>query len=234
MKYYYKLVLKITAVGTGITGALGVLAYIYREKIKSFALNRLMSQAMSGDCAEIFNTQFKESKYQKLKMKFVTWNTKRLQEIPEIKNTLRNNKQLSKEEKTLLWRDLTLNGNLYSVFTQVLVNLYGSEIYKMIFLISSHLSARENNSESFEGLLNTQAIKDQLQKYIQEQVSDLFSEIELSRMYGLEEFKSLFQQIQNRLHCVSRVPDPVFEIAIVGIPDLSNSEFKEFMFYYCL
>lgn len=234
MKYYYKLVLKIIAVGTGITGALGVLAYIYREKIKSFALNRLMSQAMSGDCAEIFNTQFKEPKYQKLKMKFVTWNTKRLQEIPEIKNTLRNNKQLSKEEKTLLWRDLTLNGNLYSVFTQVLVNLYGSEIYKMIFLISSHLSARENNSESFEGLLNTQAIKDQLQKYIQGQVSDLFSEIELSRMYGLEEFKSLFQQIQNRLHCVSRVPNPVFEITIVGIPDLGNSEFKEFMFYYCL
>ena len=100
--------------------------------------------------------------YEKLQRKFTVWNKVSLPSVDLIRRNLRQ-KGLQGEAKRELWKELNVK-----VFTQMLVNIYSSEIFKMIFMISTHLVARKEqegeNCMSLVGLLDdlTSSLKEEM------------------------------------------------------------------------
>ena len=62
-----------------------------------------------------------------------------------------------------LWRQLNVK-----VFTQMLVNVYSSEIFKMIFMISTHLVARKE--QEYENCTKLVECLDELTSSIKEEM----------------------------------------------------------------
>jgi hypothetical protein len=90
------------------------------------------------------------------------WNKLSLPAVDRIRAQLRD-KALNSHEKQGLWRALALN-----VFTQLFVNMYSSEIFKLVFLISTHLAAKKDqDGENCELMLRA---VDRLNNSIQEEV----------------------------------------------------------------
>lgn len=85
-----------------------------------------------------------------------------LPSVDLIRGNLRQ-KGLQGEAKRGLWKELNVK-----VFTQMLVNMYSSEIFKMVFMISTHLVARKEqegeNCMTLVGLLDdlTSSLKEEM------------------------------------------------------------------------
>mmetsp|Transcript_999 Transcript_999/g.989 ORF Transcript_999/g.989 Transcript_999/m.989 type:complete len:156 (+) Transcript_999:324-791(+) len=128
--------------------------------------------------------------------------------------------------------------------TQLLANIYSSEIYKLSFLISTHLVARKEFDkeqvddiiENFERMNSEIKQASQLMVYIENNIQDLLFGMKLEEMFCTSDLKELFEKIKQKLHGVVRTKLPAYEIFVAGIPDwaVESQNTQEFCKYYYL
>lgn len=59
----------------------------------------------------------------------------------------------------------------------------------------------------------------QLSEYIEGQISEVLDELKLEMMLSTYDLLEIFEKIKIRLHCVTRLANPVYEITVMAIPD---------------
>lgn len=153
-------------------------------------------------------------------------------------------KTLKPDEKKSLWKELSVQ-----VFTQMLLNVYSSEIYKIVFMISTHLVARKEQDfedctkliESIQVLTNSikkdVLIKDYIQDNIRLTIEKYhINSIQLDKMITKEELRIILEKVKIKLNCVIRIPMPVFHITTKVFPEdlKGKNDIDEFLRIYCL
>ncbi|CAG9315992.1 unnamed protein product [Blepharisma stoltei] len=196
-------------------------------------------KVLSGSMNVLDTNREKEVFYSKLSRTFTTWTKRTLPEIQQIRLELRTNKNLTSSEKRELWSQLNLK-----VMTQLLTNIYSSEIYKLSFLISTHLIARkefENEQvddliENFERMNAEIKQANQLIAYIENNIQELLLGMKLEEIFCASDLKELFEKIKLKLHGIVRTKNPVYEIFVAGVADwaVETQNTQEFCKYYYL
>mmetsp|Transcript_26328 Transcript_26328/g.47228 ORF Transcript_26328/g.47228 Transcript_26328/m.47228 type:complete len:245 (-) Transcript_26328:2999-3733(-) len=192
---------------TGFTGLAAFVIYRNRKLIK--LLFNVYKQTQSNDLANLIQGSDMHSNshadlYSGLKRCFSVYSPIRLKQIVSIRCMIRD--APTREDKIARWGDLSV-----AVFTQLLLNAYYSEFYKLASIVLTHLAGRAKArgappsvipelNEIQEALVDT----DRLAGFIEASIRPVLIDVDIVKIYSLEDLRVMLEKMRERVETVDR------------------------------